>query len=85
MDTDLIASAMFCTAMVTKPSASASGVVSRPVAFETSAARVSNFSRTASASSGWSPSGPKTAGNWSGRSLPSMTLQSVTVRGPPRR
>ena len=39
----------------------------------------------ASASSGWSPSGPNTAGKWAGWMRPSMTLASVTVSGPPRR
>ncbi|MNI44135.1 hypothetical protein D3C73_984930 [compost metagenome] len=80
-----IASAMFCTAMVTKPSASSPGVTGRPVAASTSAAMASNFARTASASSGWSAFGPKTAGKKSALSLPIMTLQSVTVSGPPRR
>ena len=41
--------------------------------------------RTTSASSGSSPSAPNTCGNSAGSSLPSITLQSVTVSGPPRR
>ena len=39
----------------------------------------------ASSSSGWSPSGPNTAGKWAGWMRPSITLASVTVSGPPRR
>jgi hypothetical protein len=49
------------------------------------AAIASNFAMTMSRSSGWSALGPNTAGKKSGDSLPSMTLQSVTVSGPPRR
>jgi hypothetical protein len=48
-------------------------------------ARQANFSARCPASSGSSEFGPKTAGKWAGFSLPSMTLQSVTVSGPPLR
>ncbi len=70
---------MLSTAMRMKPSATASGglPISAPIA--------ANFSRTIEASSGWSCRGPKIAGNRPGFSLPSMTLASVTVSGPPRR
>ena len=40
---------------------------------------------TTSASSASSPPAPNTLGNSSGSSLPTITLQSVTVSGPPRR
>ena len=45
----------------------------------------SNFATTASRSSGSSRPGPKILGKKSGRSLPTMTLASVTASGPPRR
>ena len=44
-----------------------------------------NFSRTTAASSGSSPRGPNTFGKYAGWILPSITLQSVTASGPPRR
>ena len=56
-----------------------------PVDDSTSAAISVKRARTASASSGSSWFGPKTGGKNSGCSLPSMTLQSVTASGPPRR
>ena len=80
-----MALAMFSTAIFRKPSAISCGDRRMPVARSTSAASAANFVRTASASSGRSPSGPNTAGNSAGSSLPTMTLQSVTVSGPPRR
>ncbi len=81
----LIAFAMFSTAMRRKPSAIACGVRSMPVAERTSCASASNFARTTSLSSGSSPPAPNSAGKSSGSSLPTITLQSVTVSGPPRR
>ena len=81
----LIAFAMLATAILRKPSATSSGERARPVAAATSAASAANFSRTTSASSGSSPAGPNTRGKSSGSSLPTITLQSVTVSGPPRR
>ena len=56
-----------------------------PVRAATSAASAVNLRRTTSASSGRSPPGPKTRGKSAGSSLPTITLQSVTVSGPPRR
>ena len=44
-----------------------------------------NRCRTTSTSSGKSPAGPKIFGKKSGGKRPSITLQSVTVSGPPRR
>ena len=44
-----------------------------------------NFSRTAAASSACAPSLPNNFGKNSGWILPSITLQSVTASGPPRR
>ncbi|MCY1524364.1 hypothetical protein D9M68_592930 [compost metagenome] len=80
-----MASAILPTAISRKPSASCSGVMSRPVAARTSAAMASKRSATASRSSGSLASGPKTLGKKSGWILPSNTLQSVTASGPPRR
>jgi hypothetical protein len=76
---------MFSTAMVTKPSATSSGVMALPVAAGSLGQAFERSARHVSASSGWSAFGPNTLGKNSGRSLPSMTLQSVTVSGPPRR
>jgi hypothetical protein len=45
----------------------------------------SNFSRTTPGSSASSPFGPNTFGKYAGCTFPSITLQSVTVSGPPRR
>ena len=75
----LMAFAMLSTAIRRKPSAISSGGM--PVCCESSA----NFSRTISSSSRSSAFGPKTAGKCADCSLPSMTLQSVTVIGPPLR
>jgi hypothetical protein len=50
-----------------------------------SSASAANFATTPSRSSGWSAFGPNTRGKCSGWILPSITLQSVTVSGPPRR
>ena len=79
-----MARAMSPTAMVRKPSARSSGVRALPVAAETSRASSANRAAVAAASSGWSPFGPNTLGKNRGSSLPSSTLQSVTVSGPPR-
>ena len=76
-----MALAMFSTAMVTKPSATASGVRPSPI----SAASAANFSRTIVGVERLVLAGPKIAGKKSGCSLPSMTLASVTASGPPRR
>ena len=76
---------MFSTAISRKPAATSSAVRARPVAAVTSAASASKCLRTMAASSGASPVGPKTFGKSSGSSLPTITLQSVTVNGPPRR
>ncbi len=76
-DTCLMALAMLATAMRRKPSAAARA--SCP------GTRAANFARTASASSGWSAPGPKMAGKCAGWILPTMTLASVTVSGPPLR
>ena len=75
----LIAFAMFSTAILRKPSAISSGVRRMPVADAISSASAANFARTTSASSGSSPPGPNTFGNSAGSSLPTITLQSVTV------
>lgn len=56
-----------------------------PVSAAARAASSAKRARTTSASSGWSPSGPKTAGKWAGWMRPSITWASVTVSGPPRR
>ena len=82
---NLIALAMLATAMRRKPSAIASAGCALPVAFAISAASTANFSRTTAASSASSPRGPNTFGKYSGWIFPSITLQSVTVSGPPRR
>ena len=76
-DTCLIALAMLATAMRRNPSATTRG--SWP---GTSSA---NFSATTAASSRESASGPKMAGKCAGWILPTITLASVTVSGPPRR
>ena len=65
--------------------ATACGERASPVALEMSAASAVNFARTVSASSASSPFGPNTFGKKRGWILPSMTLASVTVSGPPRR
>jgi hypothetical protein len=62
-----------------------SGVRAWPVDDAMFAASASNFVRTTAASRGASPFGPNTLGKSSGSSLPTITLQSVTVSGPPRR
>ena len=81
-----MALAMLATAMRRKPAATSSGGrTGACVARATSRASAANFSATTAGSSGWSAFGPNTAGKKSGRSLPSITLQSVTVSGPPRR
>ena len=80
-----MAFAMFSMAMRRKPSATSSGLRSSPVASWISFARSANLRRTTSASSAASPLGPKTLGKKSGTTRPSMTLQSVTASGPPRR
>ncbi len=81
----LIALAMFSTAISRKPSARPSGVCGVPVSAAICAASAANFARTTASSSGASPAGPNTCGKKPGWILPSITLQSVTVSGPPRR
>ena len=81
----LIALAMLSTAIARQPCASSSGVRAIPVAASTSAASFWNFCRTIWPSSGWSASGPNTLGKKRGCSLPTRTLASVTVSGPPLR
>ena len=77
-----MAFAMFSTAISRKPVGDLLGAHRQsPI----SAASAANFSRTICGSSGWSWLGPKIAGKYSGWSLPTMTLASVTVSGPPRR
>ena len=94
IETCLMALAMLATATRRKPSATARGSCvapearessGPPVAASMSAARAANFSATTAASSGASPSGPNRLGKWRGWILPTMTLASVTVSGPPRR
>ena len=84
-DTCLIALAMLATAMRRNPSARSRGSRAWPVAAATSAARAANFSATTAPSSRSSPPGPKIAGKCAGWILPTCTLASVTVSGPPRR
>jgi hypothetical protein len=76
----LIALAMLSTAILTKPSAAASALIPADArrSRRKARARASRVERLVAA-------GPKTRGKWSGRILPSTTLQSVTVSGPPRR
>ncbi len=76
---------MLATAIDRKPSATSRGSLSLPVACAISRARAANFSCTISASSGALPSGPKMAGKCLGWILPTQTLASVTVSGPPLR
>ena len=66
-----------------KPSAICSGLSGTPSAAARSARDGLQASSRCVASSGSSPSAPNTAGKNAGCSLPSMTLQSVTVSGPP--
>ena len=83
---NLIALAMLATAIAQEPLGDLLRASARlPVAFAISAASAANFSRTTAASSGSSPPGPKTFGKCAGWILPSITLQSVTASGPPRR
>ncbi len=82
---NLIALAMLATAILRNPSATCEGVCGVPVAFAISPASAANFSRTTPASSGRSPVVPNTFGKYAGWILPSITLQSVTASGPPRR
>ena len=76
-----MALAMFSTAMRMKPSAISSGGRESPAC----AASAAKPCRTASTSRGWSRPGPKIFGKKAGFSLPTITLASVTVSGPPRR
>ncbi len=76
-----MALAMFSTAMRMKPSATSSALRPSPI----SAASSAKALRTAASSSGLSWLGPKILGKLAARSLPTMTLASVTVSGPPRR
>ena len=62
-----------------------SGVCACPVSFSICFASSANFTRTTASSSASSPWGPNTFGKNAGWILPSITLQSVTVSGPPRR
>ena len=73
------------TAMSTKPSATSSGVRVVPVARSISAASAANFARTTSRVERLVAAGPNTFGKNAGWILPSITLASVTVSGPPRR
>ena len=75
-----MASAIASTAISRKPAATSSGL--RPSLI--SLLSWVNFSLTISASRGRFASLPKIFGKNSGLNLPSITLQSVTVRGPPR-
>ena len=85
MEIFLIAFAMFSTAICRKPSATSSGVRVSPVSARMRSASSANLAATAPSSSGWSRFGPKTRGKNCGCTRPSMTLQSVTVSGPPLR
>mmetsp|Transcript_6626 Transcript_6626/g.23402 ORF Transcript_6626/g.23402 Transcript_6626/m.23402 type:complete len:211 (+) Transcript_6626:2556-3188(+) len=80
-----MALAMLSTAILRKPSATCSGARASPVAASMSFATFSKFVVVAATSSGSSWLGPNTCGKKSGCSLPIITLQSVTARGPPRR
>ncbi len=77
----LTALAMLSTAISRNPAATSSGARPSPI----SSASRAKPARTAAASSGSSPWGPKTEGKCAGWIRPSITLASVTVSGPSRR
>mmetsp|Transcript_5844 Transcript_5844/g.16555 ORF Transcript_5844/g.16555 Transcript_5844/m.16555 type:complete len:220 (+) Transcript_5844:98-757(+) len=80
-----MASAMASTPIFRKPSARASALGRWPVSRSTSAASRAKPASTAGRSRGSFWLAPKTLGKYLGCSLPVITLQSVMVRGPPRR
>ena len=80
-----MAFAIHSIAIDKNPSATSIGETAFLVALEISLARTLNFSLTILTSIFWFAFLPNTLGNNSGFNLPSITLQSVTVRGPPFR
>ena len=80
-----MAFAILSTAIDKNPSATSSGEITLFVDKVISLARASNFLKTMVESRFWSAFGPKTFGKKSGLSFPIITLQSVTVKGPPLR
>jgi hypothetical protein len=76
---------MFATAMATKPSANRSALRRWPVSAAICVGQFGEFRRHDRAVDRLVASRPNRLGKCAGTSLPSMTLQSVTVSVPPRR